>query len=192
MNTHRYRWTLLLLVAMLTQGCIAVHAPLLPDEQYPSDWEDILPLGPECKGIEGTYSNSGWVTSPDGSNQAVSLAGVLNIALDADSVSLRTFTRRIDQSGDAFITLQVSARGVDHDREGCFCIKQTLACTQVSEKYWRVPNLGLGGSQSNVYFAIARDRALIAKLQNYHADVVLAIPVFGMKEPWARFPRIDR
>jgi hypothetical protein len=50
-----------------------------------------------------------------------------------------------------------------------------------------MPNFGLGGSQRNVYLSVSRDRSLIAKLQNYHADVILAIPVFGMKEPWVRF-----
>jgi len=76
--------------------------------------------------------------------------------------------------------------------EGCFCIKQTLACTQVSEKYWSLPNLGFGGSQKNVYFSLSQDHSLIAKLQNYHADVILAIPVFGIKEPWARFEQVEK
>lgn len=192
MNAVWCRWTLLLLATFVSQGCVSVHAPLLADEQYPSDWGEILPLGPECKGIEGTYANSGWLTGPGGSVQPVSLMGVLNLAGDANAVSLRTSTRRIDQNGDAFVTLQVSAHGASRDRESCFCIKQTLVCTQIAGDHWSVPNFGFGGSQRNAYFAITRDRALVAKLQNYHADVLLAVPVFGMKEPWARFNAIDR
>lgn len=107
-------------------------------------------------------------------------------------MSLRTYTRRLDQHGDAFITLQVLADGVSRDLAGCFCIKQTLVCTQISEEYWGLPNFGFGGSQRNAYFAIARDHALVVKLQNYHADVLIALPVFGINEPWARFTPIDR
>ena len=39
---------------------------------------------------------------------------------------------------------------------------------------------------------IAVDGALIAKLQDYHIDVVGAVPVFGKTEPWARFPHTKR
>jgi hypothetical protein len=39
---------------------------------------------------------------------------------------------------------------------------------------------------------MSHDRSLIAKLQAYHADVVLAIPLFGIKEPWARFNRVGK
>jgi hypothetical protein len=74
-----------------------------------------------------------------------------------------------------------------HELEECFCIKETLACTRISESYWSIPNFGAGGSQSNVYFSIAKDGALIAKLQNYRIDVLLGLPLYGMTEPWLRF-----
>jgi len=195
MSARWHQQALLLLATLVLQGCVTVHAPLLPDEGYPRDWGELSLLGPECKGVEGTYLNAGWMTGAGGSSQPVSLMEVLNFVSDAKTVSLNTLTRRVDRNGDAFITLRISAHGdatVVHEREGCFCIKQTLACTQISEKYWSFPNFGLGGSQSNAYFAISRDRTLIAKLQNYHADVVLGVPIFGMKEPWARFKNADQ
>lgn len=57
---------------------------------------------------------------------------------------------------------------------------------------YRGPGIATGGSQRNVYFSIAVDGALIAKLQDYHIDVVGAAPVFGKTEPWARFPHTKR
>jgi len=195
MSARSHQQALLLLAALVLQGCVTVHAPLLPDEGYPRDWGEPSPLGPECKGVEGTYLNAGWMTGTGGSSQPVSLMAVLNVVGDANTVSLNTLTRRVDRNGDALITLRISAHGdatVLHEREGCFCIKQTLACTQISEKYWSFPNFGLGGSQSNAYFAISQDRTLIAKLQNYDADVILGVPIFGMKEPWARFKNADQ
>lgn len=38
---------------------------------------------------------------------------------------------------------------------------------------------------------MSRDRTLIGRLQGYHADVVLGVPLFGMKEPWAFFKNAD-
>ena len=186
---------LLLIVVPVFHGCVTVRAPLLPDKDYPRDWGALSALGPECKSLEGTYMNDGVATGIDGSTQSVSLTSVFNIRSDARTVSLGVRTRRVDQNGDAFITLQVLPDGntaVFQELEGCFCIKQTLACTQIYETYWSIPNFGLGGSQRNVYFSMSRDRSLVAKLQNYHADMILAIPVFGMKEPWARFKSADQ
>jgi hypothetical protein len=194
MSTRWHQQGLLFLAVLVLQSCVTVYAPLLPDEEYPRDWGELSALGPECKGVDGTYSNAGRKTGTSGSSKPVSLMEVLDFVGDAKTVSLNTYTRRIDRNGDAFITLRISAHGnatVLHEREGCFCIKQTLACTQLSEKYWSFPNFGLGGSQSNAYFAISRDRTLIAKLQNYHADVILGVPIFGTKEQWARFENAD-
>lgn len=143
---------------------------------------------------KGPTSNEGVTTGSPGDVQSISLTSVLNFRSDAKTVSLNVLTRRLDQNGDAFITLRVipdDNPDGPHELDGCFCIKQTLACTQVSEKYWSMPNFGLGGSQKNVYFSVSQDRSLIAKLQNYRADVILAIPVFGMQEPWARFKSAD-
>ena len=182
----------LFLVTALIGGCITVHAPLRPDADYPDAWGEIVPLGPECNGIAGTYSNVGSGTGTD--PRSVSLLGVLGSTAEASTVSLTTHTRRIDQNGDAFVTLRVTAPGgvpVLFERDGCFCIEQSLACTQIDEKYWSVPNFGVGGSQRNVYLALAGQRALVAKLQNYHADVLLGIPTFRMKEPWVRFPNVN-
>lgn len=184
----------LLVAAVISQGCVSVHAPLKADEKFPSAWGQVTTLGAECTALNGTYLNQGVVTTSDGSHENVSLTSVLNIRSNAHVVSLDVHTRKVDQNGDAFITLHITP---DNDisaikeHEGCFCLKGTLACTQVSEKYWTFPNLGFGGSQSNVYFAINNDHALIAKLQNYHADIILAIPFWGMQEPWVKFDRAN-
>lgn len=193
---HRlwFRLSLLPLTAAVFLGCVSVHAPLETDKDFPGGWGDISTLGPECKSLDGTYLNEGVVVAANGITQPLSLASVLNIHSDARTVSLKVRTRKLDQNGDGFITLSVVDDNTSaiHELEGCYCIKQTLACTQVSETYWSVPNFGLGGSQKNVYFSMSQDRSLIAKLQNYRVDVILAIPVFGIKEPWARFNRVEK
>lgn len=172
-----------------------MHAPLAPDESFPRDWGEPVAAGPECKGVEGTYLNAGRVAVAGGSTEPMSLMAVLGFPIEAKTASLTTQTRRVDRNGDGFITLRAVVNGdagTVREREGCFCIKQTLVCTQIDEKYWSIPNFGVGGSQSNVYFSISRDRALIGKLQNYHADVVLGAPLSGMKEPWVRFDHVDQ
>lgn len=192
MNRQWRRLGVLLVAASIAQGCVTVHAPLEADKDYPSAWGDLLALGPECKALEGTYLNEGVTATAKGDTQALLLASVLNIPSDARTLSLSVRMRRVDQNGDAFVTLRIVPDGNIaglRELEGCFCIKQSLACTQVSEEYWSAPNFGLGGAQKNVYFSIARDRSLVAKLQNYRLDVILAVPFFGMNEPWARFNR---
>jgi len=192
----RYRLlALLLFTASACTGCVTVHAPLVPDKDYPLNWGELSTLGPECRSLEGIYLNAGVVADIDGKAQSMLLTSALNILSEARLVSLYVRIRKIDQNGDAFITLLASPDddpAASLELEGCFCIKGTLACTQVYEKYWSVPNFGLGGSQRNVYFSRSGDRSLIAKLQNYHADIMLGIPIFGMKEPWARFEAADR
>lgn len=192
MNRQWRRLGVLLVAASISQGCVTVHAPLEPDKDYPSTWGDLSALGPECKALEGTYLNEGVTAAAKGDTQPLLLTSVLNIRSDARNLSLSVRIRRVDQNGDAFATLRIVPDGNIaglRELEGCFCIKQTLACTQVSEEYWSVPNFGLGGAQKNVYFSIAHDGSLVARLQNYQLDVILAVPFFGIKEPWARFRR---
>lgn len=192
MVSRSQRSFVLFLAVAIAQGCVTVHAPLIPDDEFPRAWGKLSALGPECKALEGTYLNGGIAAGFSGSDQSISLTSVLNLRSSARTLSLSVRTRRLDQNGDAFSTLKVVIDGNianAHELEGCFCIKQTLACTQINEKYWAIPYLGLGGSQRNVYFSLSNDGSLIAKLQNYRADVVLLIPVFEMKEPWVRFAK---
>lgn len=193
MNRQWWRLGVSLLGASVFQGCVSIHAPLEADTDYPRAWEALSTLGPECKSLEGIYLNEGVTVAANEAAQPLLLTSVLDIRSDARTVSLSVRTRRLDQNGDAFTTLRIIPDGniaALRELEGCFCIKQTLACTQIAETYWSVPSLGFGGSQKNVYFSMARDHSLVAKLQNYHADVILAIPVFGMQEPWVRFNRV--
>ncbi len=188
-----YVLSALLLPAIFAfNGCVTVHAPLTPNKEYPPDWGELSTLGPQCKSLEGTYVNEGVV---GGSTQPILLTSVLNFRSEAKTVSLTVRTRKVDQNGDSFIALVVIPEddiANSYERDGCFCIKQTVACTQVYENYWSIPNFGLGGSQRNVYFSATRDGALIGRLQNYRADVILGIPAFRMKEPWVRFNAVDR
>lgn len=185
------RWPVLGLPCMfMLMGCISLHAPLLKDRDYPSDWPDIAPAGEECKGLAGTYWNSGDFAPARATGKGIFLSHVLALSADGGDVSISIHTRRLDKNGDAFSTLVVS---LDGDRQNsrelanCFCIKQTLTCTQINEKYWSIPNFGVGGSQSNVYISGSTDGSLIVKLQDYHADFVLGLPMYGGKDTWVRF-----
>lgn len=184
-----------LVAAGISQGCVSVHAPLKADENFPPVWGELTSLGPECKALNGAYLNQGATAAADGRHEPVSLTSVLNIRSDARIVSLGVRTRRVDENGDAFVTLRITPDGdnaAPKEREGCFCIKGTLACTQVSEASWGMPYVYFGGSQSNVYFSMTSQRALVAKLQNYRADVIIVMPIFGMQEPWVRFERASQ
>jgi hypothetical protein len=195
MNRQWQQYAIAILSAYIAPGCVTVHAPLVTDKSYPNNWGELLELGPECKAIEGVYWNEGVTPSADGTIQPVMLTSALNLHRNAQTVSLSVRVRQFDRHGDAFVTLGVVPDNnvADlHELESCFCIKQTLACTQISETYWSVPNFGVGGEQSNIYFSISHDHSLVAKMQNYHADVILVLPVFGIKEPWVRFSRVEQ
>lgn len=179
-----------LLIGSTLTGCVTVHAPLEVDLNYPLEWGRPTFLGSECKSLEGRYRNAGEVTVQKGKTVPLTLTSALHLQRSARTVSLRLETRKQDRHGDAFVTLHVitdDGAQAAQDMPGCYCIRETLACTQVREEYWSFPNFGLGGSQRNLYLSRADDGALIAKLQDYHVDIVLGIPLFGIKEPWARF-----
>jgi hypothetical protein len=180
-------------VAILA-GCVAVHAPLRRDPSYPVDWPEPAALGPECEALAGSYSNAGVVGVAGGELHPVALAEILNVPGTARRISLAVRTRKVDRHGDTFATLDVDPEGGSAQRGSlpdCFCIRQVLACTKVTESSWRIPNLGVGGRQTNVYLSVAADGSLIARLQDYRIDVVFLLPLYGIKEPWARFAAGD-
>jgi len=172
------------------QGCVSLHAPLEPDQTYPADWPPVSTLGAECKAIAGTYANEGTLAVQGDGQQAITLMSILNLQQSSTFVALDVHTRKIDAKGDAFITLAIEPDAQAESRfelKNCFCVRETLACPNIAQSSWSFPFVGLGGSQKNLYLSIADDASLIAKLQNYHVDLILAIPVFGDAEPWARF-----
>ncbi len=181
--------------ALTLIGCVSLHAPLLKDAAYPADWPDLAGAGEECQALDGTYANAGVLALAAAKPQAVFLTQLLALSANAGEISLSVKTQRLDQRGDAFSTLVVA---LDGDRREprelthCFCVRQTLACTQLDEKYWSIPNFGLGGSQSNVYLSSSTDGSLIVKLQHYHADVVLGLPLYRGTDTWARFSAVRR
>jgi hypothetical protein len=191
---HRFFAALRLAPLMAIVGCVSLHTPLTSDKGYPANWASIIRLGPRCKGINGDYDNAGTLAATALSNEPVLLTNVLGLAEPATRLSLAVITRNIDKNGDSQSMLEILPDGNTAARrtlEECFCIEETLMC-KVTESYRGVPYISIGGSQRNVYFSLAQDGALIAKLQDYHIDVVLVAPVFGKAEPWARFPRFER
>ena len=115
---------------------------------------------------------------------------ILNVPGTARRISLAVRTLEVDRHGDTFAALDLdpqsgtAQRGSQRDRS---CFRQVPACTKVTESSWRIPNFGIGGRQTNVYLSVAEDGSLIARLQDYHIDVILLLPLYGMQEPWARF-----
>jgi hypothetical protein len=189
-GAFRRRFLFLLLAASLLPGCVAIRAPLVTDAQFPRAWGEPKALGPECRNIEGRYDDAGSMTGTEGNLRPVSLLAVLGYPGAAGTVSLATHTRKVDRNGDAFITLRITPdddAAAVHERQGCFCIRQVLVCTQIDEQYRAIAGLGVEGSQRNAYFSLAADHSLIARLQDYRAGAVLGVPTFRMKEPWARF-----
>lgn len=195
MSAIRYRLSTALRLApfMAIAGCVSLHAPLTSDDGYPSSWAPIVGLGPECKQMTGNYDNAGTLAVTALSTEPVLLTRVLGLSEPATRLSLTVVTRKLDKNGDSLSTLHILPNGnaaARREMEECFCVKQTLMC-KVTESYRGVPYISIGGSQRNVYFSLAQDGTLIAKLQDYHIDVVLLVPVFGKTEPWASFHRSE-
>lgn len=175
---------------VLLAGCVTLHAPLTRDDSYPADWPDVMTAGEECRGLNGTYANSGELAVADSGRSDALLTQILHLSRGAKVVSLAVRTQRLDNKGDAISTLLVVPDGDESSRTeltNCFCIRQTLSCTRINERYWSFPYIGAGGAQSNVYMSGAADGSLVLRLQNYHADLVIGVPLFGKSEPWARF-----
>jgi hypothetical protein len=191
---HPLASALLLGPLMLTAGCASLYMPLSADEGYPTSWGAIVPLGQECKSMSGEYDNAGTVAIDAQSTMSILLTNVLGLPESTTRLSIIVVTQKLDKYGDAFSTLEVRASDdttVGRELKECFCVKQTLMC-KVTESYRVVPYVSIGGSQRNVYFSLAHDGALIAKLQDYHIDVVFVVPFYGRSEPWARFVRSNR
>lgn len=189
------RSVLVSLVSLALIGCVDLHAPFLKDSSYPADWPDITTDGLECRGLDGTYANAESVALGATKQQTALLTQLLALPGSASEVSIAVNTRRLDKHGDAFSTLVISAAGeqsAPRKLNNCYCIKQTLSCTQINEKYWSISNFGVGGSQSNVYISRSTDGSLIVKLQKYHADFVLGLPLYGGTDLWARFAAVNR
>ncbi|MDO9195343.1 hypothetical protein [Rhodoferax sp.] len=175
---------------LLMSGCVSVHAPLMRDSSYPADWPDISAAGQECKGLVGTYVNEGIIAIGTAKQQGVLLTEILNVPGNASEVSLSVTTRKLDKYGDAFSVLDIVPDGnlsAQRELPNCFCVSQTLMCGPIKQSGWAIPYLGFGGSQSNVYISASSDGSLIVRLQDYHVDLVVVVPIYGKSEPWARF-----
>lgn len=168
--------------------------PLGRDEAYPSEWPDILSLGPECRALDGAYANEGVVASAGGERGAILLTDILPVSGEAKAnragvVSLRAVTRRLDSHQDAFTTLQIHAEGGERypDESGdCYCVKGALF---YSPSRWFVPILVTGG-QRNVWLRRAADGSLVAKVWDYKAGIFVWPPIYRQSYVWARFTRV--
>lgn len=172
-----------------------MHAPLVKDASYPVGWPDIKAAGEECKGLDGTYTNIGVIAIGTAAQHGASLTQILGLSGNASEVSLLVKTRKIGNDGNAFsILVVVPQENPDAQRElsNCFCISQTLICGPIKQSSWAIPSLGFGASQSAVYMSSSTDGSLIVRLQDYHIDIILVMPIFGKTEPWARFLRSER
>jgi hypothetical protein len=181
-----------LMPIVLIAGCATLHAPLLPDESYPDDWPPIIGLRPECKAIAGEYKNEGLLAGSAGASRTVLLTSVFYLGKPADTVSLAITTRKLDKVGDSLVTLEVFPHGRYADRRllDCGCIQQTLVC-QTAWWGWHLAPLYVHQSTRAVYISGAGDGGLIAKLQDQDLDAYFAVPVNRLREPWARFTRVE-
>jgi len=188
-------WKGLILTLMLfsLQGCVSMHTPLEADEHYPQEWGALQGLGPECSSLTGNYSSQGVITVSDGHTRPVLLTVLLGIKSEANVVFLSSQTQRLDKVGDTLATLRVITRGDvenTHSFQGCGCIKKTLLCP-VRHEGGAVPPILGGGGQRVVIFSKSIDGSLIAMIQDYSIYLILAVPVFTISEPWARFESAD-
>lgn len=184
----RWEGLVLTLVLFSLQGCVSMHTPLEADEHYPQQWGALQGLGPECSSLSGNFSNQGVITISDGHTQPVLLTVLLGIKSVANVVLLSLQTQRLDKVGDTLATLQVVTHGDvknTHNFQGCGCIKQTLLCP-VRHGGGGFPPI-FGGGQRGVIFSKSIDGSLIAMIQDYSIYLILAVPVFTISEPWARF-----
>jgi hypothetical protein len=181
----------LLAALVALPGCVSLHAPLVADAGYPPDWPPLAAAGPGCQGLSGRYLNAGVLAGPGGQRQPLALMALLHLKGPATVVRLDVRTRKTDAQGDTFATLVAAGDGdaaAASTLPDCFCVRQTLVC-KVAQSGWSSPYVGFGASQEGLYLSLGQDGALVARLQNYHVDVVLAVPSFGLQEPWARFER---
>jgi hypothetical protein len=187
----------LLFLAIAVAGCIMSKPPLQRDEKYPDSWQDVDSLGPECKGLEGTYSSEGVVFDPNSGSQVIWLTDILPAGLEdkPKNVYLRVVTQKVDSNLDTFAKLEVHTydeKKVLKKRLECqaYCIKHTLLFISKMGGV-AVPYLGIYGSQQNVWFTQDKEGALLAKIWDYGVGFIAVVPLY--KHPsyvWARFQRL--
>jgi hypothetical protein len=194
MRAKIFRYVALFLVSLFVVGCAAWKPPLQRDEKYPASWQDIASLGPECKALNGTYSNEGLLIDSDGSAQLILLTDILPVGVAGESefISLKIVTQKIDSNQDTFATLQISVNDdskAPQEWEKCYCVKHTLfyvAKTESSGIYY----IYAIGAQHNVWLTQDMDGALIARIMKYSTGLVTVVPVYWQSHVWARFERI--
>ncbi len=177
------RWILLLLCALVLQGCATVKK-VDTDNNYPGDWAQVVPATAECASIQGRYANEGTLRDADGETKPVSLTSLLGISGDAKELILSVRTRNIDRGGVAYSTLRVAVNDAGAAREfkDCYCVKQTLMCRDVTKSGGV---LGFGTTETTVGFTNSADGSLIGKL-----EIDRPLTGFGKKKtPWVRFTR---
>ncbi len=186
MRVNRLFIPVTLVMTLSFQGCIS---PLVPDKHYPVSWGNISTLGAECKAIEGTYQNAGFIKTEDAQIGETTLTSLLLLPLKAQSVSLYTHTRRLDSRGDAFVTLRIvpdeqSASYIEFD--DCFCVKENLVCPGHGSSHGASP-VGIVAGGSNFFFSVAEDRSLIVKRDDVAAGLILIVPFRISEKSWGRF-----
>lgn len=171
-------------------GCATVEVPLTPDAAYPRAWGAIARLGPQCKAVEGSYRNEGNLYNQSGELRPMQFTTLFEVPASAQVVSLNITARKVDRSGDAFVTLRIVPDGdvaQAQRREDCYCSSETLVCSRVGDRYLSLPKLEQGAAQANLYVALTEDGALVVKRLAYQVKMLLGSPVFDVTRSWARF-----
>lgn len=187
----------LLLVITAVMGCAMMKPPLQRDHKYPDGWQDISSLGPECRGLEGVYSNEGVLFDSKGGMKTVQLTDILPVKVEGkpENIYVKAVTQRIDSNGDTIAKLEIH---VDNEKnhlkknQECeaYCIKEALFFVSKIDGF-AIPYLGLYGKQQNVWLTQDKDGTLVAKIWDYGVGFLAIVPLY--KHPfykWARFERI--
>lgn len=198
MRTYLLKNVALLFVLLVVLSCAMTKPPLQRDEIYPASWQDIDSLGPECKGLEGVYSNQGVFFDPKGNEQILWLTDILPAKIEGKpkTIYLKVVTQKINSNRDTFAKLEIHAYDENKALKKfgecrAFCIKHALFFVSKMNNA-ATPYLGLYGSQQNVWLTHDKERALVAKIWDYGAGFFAIVPLY--KRPsytWARFARFE-
>lgn len=174
-----------------------IKPPLQRDEKYPDSWQDVDSLGPECKRLDGVYSNEGVFFDSKGSSQIVRLTDIFPVRMKEKpkNVHLKVVTQKIDSNQDTFAKIEIhiyDENKVLKEYQECqaYCIKHALFfVSQMGGG--AIAFLGIYGAQQNVWLTQDKENALLAKIWEYGAGFVAVVPIY--KHPsyiWARFDRL--
>jgi hypothetical protein len=209
-----FKLTTLITLGILAAGCATVELPLVRDEVYPAEWSDISTLGAQCMNPDGTYSNEGIAVDKKGNRTPVMLTSLLERFdtrwedrwAKTESVTISVVTKKLDDKGDSFATLQVVLNGdlndpvfekyaadfTDQNRlERCPCVKNTLVVGMRRQYSYGFPYLGVWMGEMVLWLTKASDGSLIVRIKGTKAGIALPVPYAKESFLWARFKKVE-